>query len=179
MWGTACRISTKFGRVLRLKEWKDLIYRGAKHFTPVLDLTAKGVLMSLAASAVRLGVAAPDIAHRGSPSATVIPGLSQSGSPIAPLARALLTSTPRRRRFRIAARRRRRSGSRRLTPRPPRALGCPRRWTWRGRLSRTVGGVVYLNPGSAGPRRFNRPITLAMVDLKALPLRPEVCRLIA
>ena len=43
----------------------------------------------------------------------------------------------------------------------------------------TVGGVVYLNPGSAGPRRFNRPITLAMVDLKALPLRPEVCRLIA
>jgi uncharacterized protein len=43
----------------------------------------------------------------------------------------------------------------------------------------TVTGVVYLNPGSAGPRRFKLPITLATVDLSALPLRPEVHRLIA
>jgi putative phosphoesterase len=43
----------------------------------------------------------------------------------------------------------------------------------------TVGGVVYLNPGSTGPRRFKLPITLATVDLNALPLRPEVHRLIA
>jgi len=26
-------------------------------------------------------------------------------------------------------------------------------------------GVLYLNPGSAGPRRFNLPVTLAMVSL--------------
>jgi uncharacterized protein len=38
----------------------------------------------------------------------------------------------------------------------------------------TVGRVVYLNPGSAGPRRFKLPITLVRVDLNALPLRPEV-----
>jgi putative phosphoesterase len=42
----------------------------------------------------------------------------------------------------------------------------------------TVGGVVYLNPGSAGPRRFKLPITLATVDLSTLPLRPELHRLI-
>ena len=45
--------------------------------------------------------------------------------------------------------------------------------------TKTVGGVVYLNPGSAGPRRFKLPITLATVDLNALPLRPEVHRLVA
>jgi putative phosphoesterase len=26
-------------------------------------------------------------------------------------------------------------------------------------------GVLYLNPGSAGPRRFNLPVTLALVDV--------------
>jgi hypothetical protein len=25
--------------------------------------------------------------------------------------------------------------------------------------------VLYLNPGSAGPRRFNLPITIARIDL--------------
>jgi putative phosphoesterase len=30
-----------------------------------------------------------------------------------------------------------------------------------------VDGVVYLNPGSAGPRRFRLPITVAIVDLTA------------
>jgi putative phosphoesterase len=28
------------------------------------------------------------------------------------------------------------------------------------------GGVLYLNPGSAGPRRFNLPVTLALVQVE-------------
>ena len=28
-----------------------------------------------------------------------------------------------------------------------------------------VGGVLYLNPGSAGPRRFRLPVTVAWLDL--------------
>ena len=28
------------------------------------------------------------------------------------------------------------------------------------------GGVLYLNPGAAGPRRFNLPITLARLDVQ-------------
>jgi putative phosphoesterase len=38
----------------------------------------------------------------------------------------------------------------------------------------TVGGVLYLNPGSAGPRRFNLPITLAILELDRSGLRPEL-----
>jgi len=34
-------------------------------------------------------------------------------------------------------------------------------------------GVMYLNPGSAGPRRFQLPITVARRDLRTLPLRVE------
>jgi putative phosphoesterase len=30
-------------------------------------------------------------------------------------------------------------------------------------------GVMYLNPGSAGPRRFDLPITVARLDLRASP----------
>jgi uncharacterized protein len=30
-------------------------------------------------------------------------------------------------------------------------------------------GVIYLNPGSAGPRRFQLPITLALLDLAKRP----------
>jgi predicted phosphodiesterase len=30
-------------------------------------------------------------------------------------------------------------------------------------------GVLYLNPGSAGPRRFQLPISLARLDLSARP----------
>jgi putative phosphoesterase len=30
-------------------------------------------------------------------------------------------------------------------------------------------GVLYINPGSAGPRRFNLPITVARLDLRASP----------
>lgn len=35
-------------------------------------------------------------------------------------------------------------------------------------------GVVYINPGSAGPRRFNLPITVARLDLAARPWRIEL-----
>ena len=30
-------------------------------------------------------------------------------------------------------------------------------------------GVLYLNPGSAGPRRFDLPATVARLDLSAAP----------
>ncbi len=36
-----------------------------------------------------------------------------------------------------------------------------------GRTDRS--GVMYLNPGSAGPRRFQLPITVARLDLRRLP----------
>lgn len=38
----------------------------------------------------------------------------------------------------------------------------------------TVGGVLYLNPGSAGPRRFKLPITFAMLELTPDGMRPEI-----
>jgi uncharacterized protein len=38
----------------------------------------------------------------------------------------------------------------------------------------TVGGVLYLNPGSAGPRRFKLPITLATLDVTPDGMRPEI-----
>lgn len=38
----------------------------------------------------------------------------------------------------------------------------------------TVGGVLYLNPGSAGPRRFKLPITLATLELTPDGMRPEI-----
>jgi hypothetical protein len=34
-------------------------------------------------------------------------------------------------------------------------------------------GVLYINPGSAGPRRFDLPLTLARVDLSVLPWQVE------
>ncbi len=39
-------------------------------------------------------------------------------------------------------------------------------------------GVLYLNPGSAGPRRFNLPVTLAIVELARRPLRADFLPLI-
>jgi uncharacterized protein len=36
-----------------------------------------------------------------------------------------------------------------------------------GRTERS--GVIYLNPGSAGPRRFRLPITVARLDLRQAP----------
>jgi putative phosphoesterase len=38
----------------------------------------------------------------------------------------------------------------------------------------TVGGVLYLNPGSAGRRRFRLPITLATLDVTPDGLRPTI-----
>lgn len=35
-------------------------------------------------------------------------------------------------------------------------------------------GVLYLNPGSAGPRRFHLPVTLAVLELTGKPLRGEI-----
>jgi putative phosphoesterase len=40
--------------------------------------------------------------------------------------------------------------------------------------SETVHGVLYLNPGSAGPRRFNLPITLAILELDNSGMRPVI-----
>src|SRR5262249_10941972 len=43
----------------------------------------------------------------------------------------------------------------------------------------TVGGVLYINPGSAGPRRFSLPVALATLDLGSAGLRPrlhELCK---
>jgi hypothetical protein len=38
----------------------------------------------------------------------------------------------------------------------------------------TIHGVVYLNPGSAGPRRFNLAVTLAILELTKGGLRPFI-----
>jgi uncharacterized protein len=35
------------------------------------------------------------------------------------------------------------------------------------------GGVLYVNPGSAGPRRFDLPVTVARLDLGKRPWRVE------
>ena len=41
----------------------------------------------------------------------------------------------------------------------------------------TRDGVLWLNPGSAGPRRFSLPITLARVRVSGGELRPELVTL--
>ena len=39
----------------------------------------------------------------------------------------------------------------------------------------TIDGVLYLNPGSAGPRRFTLPIALAVLDVTATGvIRPHI-----
>jgi putative phosphoesterase len=43
----------------------------------------------------------------------------------------------------------------------------------------TRQGVVYLNPGSAGPRRFKLPITLAMAQLTPEDVKLEIRDLVA
>ncbi len=40
------------------------------------------------------------------------------------------------------------------------------------------GGVLYLNPGSAGPRRLHYPVTLARLRLGSGPPRAEIVRLL-
>lgn len=39
------------------------------------------------------------------------------------------------------------------------------------------GGVLYLNPGSAGPRRFRLPVTVARVRVSRRTLVPEIVTL--
>jgi putative phosphoesterase len=39
---------------------------------------------------------------------------------------------------------------------------------------KTVGGVLYLNPGSAGRRRFKLPITLATLEITPECMRPQI-----
>jgi hypothetical protein len=41
----------------------------------------------------------------------------------------------------------------------------------------TVDGVLYLNPGSAGPRRFSLPITVATLELTKGGIRPVIHKL--
>lgn len=41
----------------------------------------------------------------------------------------------------------------------------------------TVDGVLFLNPGSAGPRRFSLPITLATLELTGSGIRPVIHQL--
>jgi len=41
----------------------------------------------------------------------------------------------------------------------------------------TVGGVLYLNPGSAGPRRFKLPVTVATLEVLPEGMRPAIHRL--
>jgi uncharacterized protein len=40
-----------------------------------------------------------------------------------------------------------------------------------------AGGVVYLNPGSAGRRRFSLPITVAMLDLSGKTVEARIVEL--
>jgi predicted phosphodiesterase len=44
-------------------------------------------------------------------------------------------------------------------------------------LIETKSGVLYLNPGSAGPRRFRLPITLARLKIAAGEIEPEIVHL--
>ena len=40
------------------------------------------------------------------------------------------------------------------------------------------GGVLYLNPGSAGPRRFHLPVTVALLNAAERPLRAKILPLL-
>jgi hypothetical protein len=40
-------------------------------------------------------------------------------------------------------------------------------------LQSEKSGVLYINPGSAGPRRFTLPITVARLDLAVTPWKVE------
>lgn len=41
----------------------------------------------------------------------------------------------------------------------------------------THNGVLYFNPGSAGPRRFQLPITVGRLDIKGEKTRGEIVEL--
>jgi uncharacterized protein len=40
-----------------------------------------------------------------------------------------------------------------------------------------IAGILYLNPGSAGPRRFSLPVTLARIAVQGKELSPEIISL--
>jgi len=42
----------------------------------------------------------------------------------------------------------------------------------------TQNGVLYLNPGSAGPRRFKLPVTVALVKVEGGALTPSIVSLL-
>ena len=44
-------------------------------------------------------------------------------------------------------------------------------------LTETQDGVLYLNPGSAGPRRFRLPVTMARLHISADQIEPEIVEL--
>jgi predicted phosphodiesterase len=44
-------------------------------------------------------------------------------------------------------------------------------------LAETRDGVLYLNPGSAGPRRFRPPVPIARLHISAERLEPEIVAL--
>ena len=44
---------------------------------------------------------------------------------------------------------------------------------------RLDAGVLYLNPGSAGPRRFHLPVTLALLEITKKPWKAEIVPLVA
>lgn len=41
----------------------------------------------------------------------------------------------------------------------------------------TLDGVLYLNPGSAGPRRFSLPVALAILELDGAAMTPRILEL--
>jgi predicted phosphodiesterase len=41
----------------------------------------------------------------------------------------------------------------------------------------TRNGVLYLNPGAAGPRRFKLPVSVARVTVSGRAVRPEIVEL--
>jgi uncharacterized protein len=44
-------------------------------------------------------------------------------------------------------------------------------------LIETRQGVLFLNPGSAGPRRFNLPVSIARIGMSRARMRPEIVEL--
>jgi predicted phosphodiesterase len=41
----------------------------------------------------------------------------------------------------------------------------------------TRAGVLFFNPGSAGPRRFTLPVTVGRAYVSGLHIRPEIVHL--
>jgi uncharacterized protein len=39
-------------------------------------------------------------------------------------------------------------------------------------------GVLYVNPGSAGPRRFKLPVTIAYLRIAGLSAAAQVCHIL-